>query len=151
MVYRLASRLAGVGEAPDLTQDVFLRVFAVLHQFRGAAGFSSWLYRVTINECLRHLRARPPRLDRLAEEPPCAAPGPDRLVEQADLLERALAGLDAPLRAVFLLREAEGLSYQEIAAVLGLPPGTVASQLSRARNQLQAFLGQVEQEHHDGL
>jgi RNA polymerase sigma-70 factor (ECF subfamily) len=150
-VYRLAARLVGVAEAADLTQEVFLRVFASVGQFRGAAAFPTWLYRVAVNECLRHLRGRRPRPDRLAEEPADAGAGPDRVVEQADLLERALAGLAAPLRAVFLLREAEGLSYQEIAAVLGIPSGTVASQLSRARSQLQGFLRRVEQGHRDGL
>ncbi len=150
-VYRLAARLAGMREAADLTQEVFLRVFAALRQFRGEAGFSTWLYRVALNECLRHLRGRPPRADALAEEPVSPAAGPQRVVEQADLLERALAGLDPPLRAVFLLREAEDLSYQEIAAVLGIPPGTVASQLNRARQQLQGFLRRVEQGHSDEL
>jgi RNA polymerase sigma-70 factor (ECF subfamily) len=150
-VYRLAARLAGAHEAADLTQEVFLRVFATLHQFRGEARFATWLYRVAVNECLRHLRGRPPRPDPLAAEPACPAAGPERVVEQADLLERALAGLDAPLRAVFLLREVEELSYQEIAAVLGIPVGTVASQLRRARAQLQGFLRRVEQGHPDAL
>jgi RNA polymerase sigma-70 factor (ECF subfamily) len=150
-VYRLAARLAGVHEAADLTQEVFLRVFATLHQFRGEATFSTWLYRVALNECLRHLRRRPPRPDVLAQEPACPAAGPERVVEQADLLEQALAGLEAPLRSIFLLREVEDLSYHEIADVLGIAPGTVASQLSRARTQLQGFLRRVEQGHPDAL
>jgi RNA polymerase sigma-70 factor (ECF subfamily) len=150
-VYRLAARLAGAGEAADLTQEVFLRVFTALDTFRGAAGFSTWLYRVAVNVCLRSLRDRRPRPEPLAQEPACPGAGPEGVVEQADLLERALAGLEAPLRAIFLLREVEGLSYSEIAGVLGVPPGTVASQLSRARSRLLAFGRRVEQGHRDGL
>jgi RNA polymerase sigma-70 factor (ECF subfamily) len=145
-VYRLAVRLAGPGDAADITQEVFLRVFMRIDGFRGKSAFATWLYRVATNECLRHLGRRR-KHEPLAFEPVSGAAGPDHALEQADLLERALSRLDAPLRAVFLLREAEGLSYGDISAVLGIAPGTVASQLSRARDALRAFLGQVEQGH----
>lgn len=145
-VYRLAVRLVGSQEAPDLVQEIFLRVFAGLGSFRGRSEFSTWLYRVAVNECLRHRRTCKTSLEPLADEPIDTAAGPDRRVEQADLLERALERLDDPLRVVFLLREAEGLSYQQIAAALEIPPGTVASQLNRARVELRAFLRQVEQD-----
>src|SRR5438445_11492059 len=68
-VYGLAVRLVGHHEADDLTQEIFLRVFAGLDSFRGTAGFSTWLYRVAINECLRYRRAARPRPDTLAFEP----------------------------------------------------------------------------------
>jgi RNA polymerase sigma-70 factor (ECF subfamily) len=144
-VYRLAVRMVGGADAADVTQEVFLRVFARIASFRGNSAFATWLYRLAVNECLRHLGRRPRQLEPLVEEPASAAPGPERSLEQADLLERALDRLDAPLRAVFLLREAEGLSYKQIADVLNLPPGTVASQLNRARAELQAFLRLIEQ------
>jgi RNA polymerase sigma-70 factor (ECF subfamily) len=146
-VYRLAARLVGVSEAADLSQEIFLRVFTGIGGFRGRAAFDTWLYRLAVNECLRHLGRRGRRPRPLAEEPACPAAGPDHTLEQADLLERALHRLSAPLRAVFLLREADGLSYREIADVLGVAPGTVASQLSRARSELQAFVRRVEQGH----
>lgn len=144
-VYRLALRLGGHQEAADLVQEIFLRVFAGLDSFRGTAAFSTWLYRVAVNECLRYRRRQPQRLEPLNSEPATAAAGPERRVEQAELLELALERLDNQLRAVFLLRETEGLSYGQIAKVLEIPPGTVASQLSRARAELKAFLRQVEQ------
>ena len=144
-VYRLAVRIVGGAEAPDVTQDVFLRVFSGLDGFRGAAEFSTWLYRVALNECLRHRRSRPRPSASLNGEPAATAAGPERRAEQSDLLEQALDRLDDQLRAVFLLREAEGLSYDQIGAVLGIPSGTVASQLHRARGELQAFLRRVEQ------
>jgi RNA polymerase sigma-70 factor (ECF subfamily) len=147
MVHRLAVRLAGRTEAADLVQEIFLRVFARIERFQHKAAFATWLYRVAVNECLRHQGRRARHQEPLVEEPVCTAAGPDRFLEQADLLERALHQLDATLRAVFLLREAEGLSYEQIAEVLGVAPGTVASRLSRARAELQAFLRRVEQGH----
>jgi RNA polymerase sigma-70 factor (ECF subfamily) len=144
-VYRLAARMVGVAEAADVAQEVFLRVFSRIGGFRGQAAFSTWLYRISVNECLRHLSRRARPVEPLTEEPVCAAVGPEQRLEQSDLLERALGALDAPLRATFLLREVEGLSYQEMADVLGVPPGTVASQLKRARATLQSFLRRVEQ------
>jgi RNA polymerase sigma-70 factor (ECF subfamily) len=147
MVYRLAVRLAGVRDAADLAQEIFLRVFARIGSLQNRAAFTTWLYRVTANECLRHQRRRPRGCEPMREEPISEAAGPDRLLEQADLLERALDQLNASLRAAFLLRESEGLSYQEIAEVLGIAPGTVASQLSRARAELQAYLRRIEQGH----
>jgi RNA polymerase sigma-70 factor (ECF subfamily) len=145
LVYRLAARLVGVADAPDVTQEVFLRVFTGIAGYQGTAAFTTWLYRLTINECQRHTGRRQRRPGPLVQEPVCRAAGPQRALEQADLLERALAQLDDRLRAIFLLREAEGLSYQQIAEVLGAPPGTVASQLSRARAELQEYLRKVEQ------
>jgi RNA polymerase sigma-70 factor (ECF subfamily) len=145
LVYRLVVRMVGKPEAGDLTQEIFLRVFSRMASFRGDAAFSTWLYRLAVNECARHLSRRPRRLEGLHQEPACTAAGPERVLEQADLLERALARLDPALRAVFLLREAEGLSYRQLAEVLGICPGTVASQLNRARTELQAFLRRVEQ------
>jgi RNA polymerase sigma-70 factor (ECF subfamily) len=144
-VYRLAVRMVGGADAADVTQEVFLRVFTRIAGFQGKAALSTWLYRLAVNECQRHLARRSRRPVPLTEEPTCAAAGPDRALEQADLLEQALQRLDARLRAALLLREAEGLSYREIAGVLGIAPGTVASQLSRARAELQEFLRQVEQ------
>jgi len=143
-VYRLALRMVGNADAADVAQEVFLRVFARIATFRGASAFPTWLYRVTVNECLRHLSRRPRRLEPLVEDPVCTTAGPERSLEQADLLERALQRLDAPLRAVFLLREVEGLSYKQLAEVLAIAPGTVASQLNRARAELQAFLRVIE-------
>jgi len=145
LVYRLAVRLVGRTEAADLTQEIFLRVFARIGGFRKEAAFATWLYRLATNECLRHLGRRSRPMEPLVEEPICGAAGPDQLLEHADLLERALRQLNPSLRAVFLLREAEELSYQQIAEVLGVAPGTVASQLSRARAELQAYLRRVEQ------
>ncbi|MBI3467209.1 MAG: sigma-70 family RNA polymerase sigma factor [Planctomycetes bacterium] len=139
-VYRLAVRMVGRLDAADVTQEVFLQVFRGLDRFRAAAQFSTWLYRVAVNECLQHQRRSTHPLEPLTDEPASTSAGPERQAEQADLLERALGRLEEQLRTVFLLREAEGMSYAQIAEVLGIPLGTVASQLSRARAELRAFL-----------
>jgi DNA-directed RNA polymerase specialized sigma24 family protein len=68
-VYRLAVRMVGISEASDITQEIFLRVFARISSFRGKAAFSTWLYRVAVNECLRHLSRHSPRLHPLADRP----------------------------------------------------------------------------------
>src|SRR5262249_5891616 len=119
--------------------------FAGLSNFRGASTFSTWLYRITINECLRYRRGlhRPP--DPLVNDPASREITPDQRMEQADLLEHALKGLEAPLRAVFLLRHVEGLRYKEISEVMGIPISTAATQLSRARAELQSLLKGIVQ------
>jgi RNA polymerase sigma-70 factor (ECF subfamily) len=144
VVYRLAVRMVGPADGADLTQEIFLRVFGRIASFKGKSAFATWLYRVATNECLRHLGRRPKNTERLSDEPLCQAAKPEDTLEQADLLQEALSRLDGPLRAVFLLREAEGLSYTEIARVLDIRPGTVASQLNRARAELRRFLQRVE-------
>ena len=144
-VYGLAVRLVGRCEADDLTQEIFLRVFAGLSSFRGTASFSTWLYRVAVNECLRYRRAARPMPDTLAREPAARDGTPDRRFEQAEALESALQQLEPSLRCVFLLRHGEGMDYKKISAVLGIPISTAATRLSRARAELQRLLKGVMQ------
>jgi RNA polymerase sigma-70 factor (ECF subfamily) len=146
-VVRLARRMTGNQDVEDLAQQIFLRVFSTIRQFRGQAEFSTWVYRISVNECLQHRRKYRRRTEPLCEETPSPSPGPDHALEQADLVEKALGALDAPLRAAFVLREVEGLSYRQIASVLEIPEGTVASQLSRARLLLQDFVRRIETDH----
>jgi RNA polymerase sigma-70 factor (ECF subfamily) len=143
--YGLAVRLVGHCEADDVTQEIFLRVFAGLGSFRGAAGFSTWLYRVAVNECLRFRRNARPVPSTLAFEPVSQDGPPGRRLEQAEMLEHALARLEPPLKAVFLLRHGEGLNYKQISAVLGVPISTAATRLDRARAELQRLLKGVVQ------
>jgi RNA polymerase sigma-70 factor (ECF subfamily) len=144
-VYGLAVRLVGHAEAADLTQEIFLRVFAGLGSFRGTAGFSTWLYRVAINECLRYRRAARPASDRLAFDPVSREREPGQRLEESDALEHALKRVDPSLRAVFLLRHVEGLDYKQISEVMGIPISTAATRLSRVRAELQRLLQGVVQ------
>jgi len=143
-VQRLCLRLLGrTADAEDAAQEVFLALFERARSFDGRARFSTWLHRLTVNLCLNRLeRERPRRTRRLPEGDaapidPCDAP-PEALTrtEAREELARLLARLSVDHRTILVLRELEGLSYQEIAATLALPEGTVMSRLARAREQL---------------
>jgi RNA polymerase sigma-70 factor (ECF subfamily) len=144
-VYGLAYRLVGHAEAADLTQEIFLRVFSGLKGFRGTACFSTWLYRIAINECLRFRRSARPALDRLVFEPQSKETAPGRRLEDSEVLDHALQRVDPSLRALFLLRHVEGLDYKQISEVLGIPISTAATRLGRVRAELQRILEGVVQ------
>lgn len=136
-VYRLMYRMVGSSNADDLTQQVFLCVFHKLGTFQCKSSFATWLFRVATNEALQFLRRRRPEsrtlnLREKVVEPACATAQSD----QRDLLEWGLSQLEPNLRAIFLLRVIDELSYFEIAMSLDIAEGTVASRLSRARRCL---------------
>jgi RNA polymerase sigma factor (sigma-70 family) len=147
-VYRLAYRLTGNRpDAEDLTQDVFVRVFRSLHRFQPGT-FEGWLHRITTNLFLDSARRRQKiRFDGLAdgsaERLPSAWPGPSEQLADADLdhdVAAALAALAPEFRAAVVLCDIEGLSYEEISAVLDVKIGTVRSRIHRGRAQLRAAL-----------
>lgn len=141
LVYRLMLRMVGRDDAPDLTQQVFLQVFRGIEKYSGRGRFDRWLYRVAMNEAYQHLRRDANRpAQPLALEPADPAASGEERTEHRELMERALAQLDPELRSICLLREIEGLSYQEIAEVLDIPAGTVGSRLNRARRELREQL-----------
>ncbi len=125
----------------DVLQDAYLKGYRGLESFDGRAQFSTWLYSVTYRTCLDHLRARgrrPQPTDELdydlAEDPSLAI---DDLVTSRAQLRRALSALPSDQAAVVLLIDGEGHSYDSVAEILGVAPGTVASRLSRARASLR--------------
>jgi RNA polymerase sigma-70 factor (ECF subfamily) len=159
MVYQLALHLLGdQQEALDLSQEVFLRVFRTLAQFRGQSALKTWIYRIVINQASnrqrwwrRRHRAQQVSLD-LHMEVHGDVPDrrqdatPERALGQKETAEtvwRVLNQLPFDQRAVVVLREIDGLSYDEIADSLGVAVGTVKSRLARARQQLRAELGSV--------
>jgi RNA polymerase sigma-70 factor, ECF subfamily len=141
VVMRVAARIAGSGEAEDVSQDAFLRAFHRLEHFRGDAPFRSWLLRITHNAALDHIarrRAEPVDPEMLDEsEPSTARPPADRLEvrERVERLERKLRGLSPQHRVVLVLRDAEGLSYEDIADITDTPLGSVKGRLHRARRE----------------
>jgi len=159
MVYQLALHLLGdPQEALDLSQEVFLRVFQMLPKFRGQSTLRTWIYRIVVNHASnrqrwwrRRRRAQQIPLDEqlathgeLAESRNFALP--DRVLQQrevAGLVWRALDQLPFEQRAVIVLREIDGLSYEEIAVSLGVVVGTVKSRLARARENLRVALRSV--------
>ena len=145
-VWSVALRMTGdPSHAEDLAQEVFLTVWRKLPQFEGRSSFTSWLYRITVNTALNWRRTQdryqsfpeegPARLDNL----PSSSTGPEAQAmasQEEKTLETLLLSLEEPYRIAFILRELEGLSYEEVAKALGLPIGTVRSRLSRAREKL---------------
>ena len=147
-VYRLAYRLTGnVHDAEDLTHDVFVRVFNSLNTYKPGT-FEGWLHRITTNLFLDRMRRKQRiRFDALADGADVRLPdpqaGPEQLVLDAgfdDDVQRALDALSPDFRAAVVLCDIEGLSYEEVAATLGLKLGTVRSRIHRGRSQLRAAL-----------
>jgi RNA polymerase sigma-70 factor (ECF subfamily) len=131
----------------DLSQDIFIKVYQSLPNFRYQSSFATWLYRVTVNRCRDEIRRnkvrRMFRLDTLHErEHPVESESTERtervLVNEA--LNTALQKLSESHRTVILLKEVEGLSYEEIAKILQCGVGTVKSRLARARIRLKQLL-----------
>lgn len=136
---RLAFRLLGDRDRmDDVLQDAYSKAFRALPGFRGGAAIGTWLYRIVYNACLDELRRSGARKEVPLEEWKQGTGAPD--VDQRLDLETALTALPVELRAVVLLVDADELSYEEAAEVLGIPAGTVASRLSRAREALKGAL-----------
>jgi RNA polymerase sigma-70 factor (ECF subfamily) len=146
VVVRVAARIVGSDEAEDVSQDAFLRAFHRLEHFRGDAPFRAWLLRITHNAALDQLarrRAEPvdPSTFEASEET-ASRPPAERLEvrERIERLERKLHGLPYQHRAVLVLRDAEGLSYEEIAEITDTPLGSVKGRLHRARREFVEML-----------
>jgi RNA polymerase sigma-70 factor (ECF subfamily) len=148
-IYNLALRFAGSpGEAEELTQDVFLRLYRGLGQYRGEVPLLAWSLRLSRNLCIDHWRHHQKRLASEApgEELFDFLPGRSdthretEREEERRLIHRALAGMSETLSTVVVLYDLEGLTYDEIADFLEVPLGTVKSRLNRARHELVARL-----------
>src|SRR5262245_54901662 len=158
MVVQLAMNLLGDrDEALDLSQEVFLRVFRMIHRFRGQSSLRTWIYRIAVNHARNRHRfwRRRHRADQVSLDQHIAAHGeflsggestPDRMLAQKELAARlqfALEHLPFDQRTAIILREIDGLSYDEIAYSLGVAVGTVKSRLTRARQALRSELREM--------
>jgi len=160
-VFNLAYRMLGSQQdAEDAAQEAFLRAFSALRQFRRGATFSTWLYRITVNTCLDELKRRKRRPqpftsvygefeEESENQQAAASPTPFDQQDPEELLtrrleqeqvQRALAILPTNHRAVVVMCDIEGLSYEEAAAALKTGLGTVKSRLHRARQRLKELL-----------
>jgi len=154
-VYNLALRMTGnAQDAEDMAQEAFVKAYTSLPGFRGDSKFSVWLSRIVSNVCLDFLRRqnrRPASSLSLEDEDgeesqmdiPDESQSPEQLLEHSltqEAVQRGLQSLSEEQRQILLLREIQGLSYEEIAETLDLEAGTVKSRIFRARKKLCAFL-----------
>jgi len=158
-VYRLACRLVGHDDAPDVVQEGFLSVYLNLASFRQESRFGTWLYRIVTNAALMHRRARTrrpaeslepllPEFDGMGRH--CQTPAElqvparaDELLDRRELVDAAMAALERLpdlYRSAFVLRDLEELTTAEVADVLGVEAATVRQRVHRARLMLRGYL-----------
>jgi len=143
VVTRVAARVVGEDDAEDVAQDAFLRAFHRLEAFRDEAAFRTWLLTIAHNAALDAAAGRPAADPLSSEDGPLAPGSPVEQLERRERLRRLdlkLKGLSPTHRAVLVLRDVEGLSYEEIAEVTGSPLGSVKARLHRARGELIELL-----------
>jgi len=160
MVFHLALHMLGDhDEALDLSQEVFLNVFRTIGRFRGQSSLRTWIYRIVVNQARNRQRwwrrrhranqvSLEERIEKTGDMPPASElDGPDRMFGQRELARRIWGALDElpfEQRTVMILREIDGLSYEEIAFSLGVAVGTVKSRLTRAREALRSQLREAD-------
>jgi RNA polymerase sigma-70 factor, ECF subfamily len=140
MAYRILGNRA---DALDATQDVFLTVFRRASSFKHQAAFSTWLYRLTTNAC-HDIGRRKSRTPVPMETLPNQPTGTEGESDNRLVVEQALRGLPEEQRVPIVMRDLYGMSYEEIAAATGTPPGTVKSRIARGRLRLSELLGMAE-------
>jgi RNA polymerase sigma-70 factor (ECF subfamily) len=143
-LYALCRRMTGDdADAADACQEALIAIVRGLPSFDGRSAFGTWAYRVATNACLDELRRRRRRPEPGLPEGSAEVASPGDAVEGATTrldLDRALQALPADYRAVIVLRDVCDLSYDEIAHVLNIPPGTVRSRIARGRSALMPSL-----------
>lgn len=138
-------------EMDDILQDAYLKAWRGLDGFRGDAAFSSWLYRIVYTTALDHLKAqRRRRVVPLDEAGPIGIDDATGVLVESDALRTALAELPEDQLAVVTLVDGQGASYDDVAELLGIRPGTVGSRLNRARATLRRLLDAEHTEGTDG-
>jgi RNA polymerase sigma-70 factor (ECF subfamily) len=149
MVWNLCLRLSGdPNRAQDLSQEVFLRVFKGLPRYRGGSTLKTWIYSIALNHCRGRLGRRSLELEDWDDErwtrgpiDPARGPEEDLLARDGERrIAAALVALPVRFREAVVLRDLEGLSYEEIAAVLRVRTGTVRSRIARGRERLRRLL-----------
>jgi len=150
-VYNIAYRLMGSeADAADMAQEALIKIYRSIRGFKGEASFSSWVYRLTVNTCMDGLRKRkraPISLEFACEsgvsfeDSGADAPEARALsIERAEDIQKAINMLSAEHRAVVVMRDIGGLSYEEIASSLTISVGTVKSRINRGRQRLKELL-----------
>lgn len=168
LVVRYQNRVAGLltryiprDDIPDIVQETFIKAYRSLESFRGESAFYTWLYRIAVNTAKNHLTAlgrRPPKEDILAEDAESYDSGvqlreadtPENLVLSDELRRvvfETIESLPEELKRAIMLRELDGLSYEEIAEEMQCPVGTVRSRIFRAREAIDAKINPLIEQH----
>jgi RNA polymerase sigma-70 factor (ECF subfamily) len=136
-------------EAEDLTQEVFIQLLKKVGSFRGESRFSTWLYRLTVNQVLMHFRKASRRREELGDEIERRGPeyGRNSALMDRIALEAALAQLPPGCRSIFLMFDLEGYNHGEIASIVGCSVGNSKSQLHKARKKLRRLLNRQRVNH----
>lgn len=154
-VWNVAYRMTyDFDEAEDLTQEVFIKVWENLNSFRGDSAFSTWIYRITVNQTLNRITRKPAIVNNISEGPlnqvdrelfmrqnPAASIDD---FETERMLNNLLARINPERRIAIILYEIEGLSYEEIAGATKAPIGTVRSRIARGRKELEEMAALLE-------
>jgi RNA polymerase sigma-70 factor (ECF subfamily) len=141
-VHSLVRRMMGLETADDVTQDIFIRAWQKLGTFRGEAAFGTWLYRVAVNVILARRTSLGVERERFPDSAEAldTAAGRPHAQDVAMDFDDAVSHLPDGARQVFVLHDVEGYKHEEIAAMLGIVPGTSKSQLHHARMALRKHL-----------
>ncbi len=141
-IHSLTRRMLGSHDADEVTQDIFVRTWQKLGQFRGDAAFTTWLHRLAVNVVIERRRGYAIQRERMADDPavletvPVAPARADLSVD----FEHAIEQLPPRARDIFVLHDVEGYKHREIASMLGIATGTSKRQLHRARMLLREYL-----------
>ena len=143
-IYRVIRKIVGASNADDVMQDFVIQLFARLGQFRFESSLETWAHRMAVNQSLQYLRKsgredqrirKVAALTNMSEDPKI-----QRQTDDAEVLQLAMEQISGEQRAILHMKEIEGLGYEDIAGVLGIPAGTVGSRLTKARKDLRTSL-----------
>lgn len=143
-VYRVIRKIVGINNADDVMQDFVIQLFAKLGQFRFESSLETWAHRMAVNQSLQYLRKssrEDQRVRKVAYSTDMSEePKKQRQTDDAEVLQLAMEQISGEQRAILHMKEIEGLGYEDIAGVLGIPEGTVGSRLNKARKDLRTSL-----------
>ena len=143
-IYRVIRKIVGANNADDVMQDFVIQLFAKLGQFRFESSLETWAHRMAVNQSLHYLRKsgrEDQRIRKVAASTNMSEdPKIQRQTDDAEVLQLAMEQISGEQRAILHMKEIEGLGYEDIAGVLGIPEGTVGSRLNKARKDLRTSL-----------
>jgi len=143
-VYRVIRKIVGTNNADDVMQDFVIQLFAKLGQFRFESSLETWAHRMAVNQSLQYLR-KSSREDQRVRKVAFSTnisedPNIQRQADDAEMIHLAMERISGEHRAILHMKEIDGLGYEDIAGVLGIPQGTVGSRLNKARKDLKTSL-----------